>query len=445
MKWPKREKLKMLAVMLILTVGMNGCGHAGTSKQAAEKERKLTYIELTQVEDYYGDKSMYDVYAPKGNSNENGYIFYSDHGLNFGAYSMNYGSRESLMESLKVSIELKEEEWTEDNSEYTNVETGEILENGEDRYQVITAERADLYGIPYEVNLICYMDVQENGGGVLWDLELSEIGVDSETDFLIDELAQCYDLDLDFMKTSGKWAAANEARLAEEKKADSLPETILWFNATYAPLTYSNGCDWEEVGGMEPSEYNAEFNRKILERDWGIVDEASAMETVGRLREGGHREKCRECIEELEELGILEEKNQEDFLKALMDSGIEENLYRYVIAYGIHRSGLDADCIAAWDLCRVNQLYADFYICGYMTYEDAMDASLENSLVLQEMYSSWEDMVNSYLLGYQFWRSDPMLTDDSPTMKRYQCYLDLLEEEDGPYTLDWNTKLQKSW
>ena len=61
------------------------------------------------------------------------------------------------------------------------------------------------------------------------------------------------------------------------------------------------------------------------------------------------------------------------------------------------------------------------------------------------MYSSWEDMVNAYLLGYQFWRSDPVLTDDSPTMERYQCYLDLLEMEDGPYTLDWNMKLEKSW
>ena len=124
---------------------------------------------------------------------------------------------------------------------------------------------------------------------------------------------------------------------------------------------------------------------------------------------------------------------------------LTENLYRYVIAYQLHQSGLDADFIAAWDLCRVNQLYADYYICGYMTYEEAMDASLENSLTLQKMYSSWDDLVTSYLAGYQFWRSDPMLTDDSPTKERYQCYLDLLKMEDGPYTLDWNLELQKSW
>ncbi len=52
-------------------------------------------------------------------------------------------------------------------------------------------------------------------------------------------------------------------------------------------------------------------------------------------------------LKELEDLGILDEKNPEIFLKALEDSGIEENLYRYVIAYTMHQNGLDADYIAA--------------------------------------------------------------------------------------------------
>ena len=29
--------------------------------------------------------------------------------------------------------------------------------------------------------------------------------------------------------------------------------------------------------------------------------------------------------------------------------------------------------------------------------------------------------------------------------KRYQCHLDLLEMENGSYTLDWDMELQKSW
>ena len=116
-----------------------------------------------------------------------------------------------------------------------------------------------------------------------------------------------------------------------------------------------------------------------------------------------------------------------------------------MIAYYMYQAGMDADAIAAWDLCRVNQLYADYYFCGYMTYEEAMDASLENSLALQKMYTSWEDMMDSYMLGYQFWQGDLALTDDSPTLERYSYYEMLQKMEDGPYSLDWNMKLEKSW
>ncbi|MDD6203086.1 MAG: DUF1266 domain-containing protein [Lachnospiraceae bacterium] len=80
-----------------------------------------------------------------------------------------------------------------------------------------------------------------------------------------------------------------------------------------------------------------------------------------------------------------------------------------------------------------------------LTYKEAMDASLANSLALQKMYSSWEEMMESYMLGYQFWKNDPCLTEDSPTMERYKIYEMLQKAEDGPYTIDWNMKLEKTW
>lgn len=471
MKRLKRPKMKMLFIMLLCMAAMNGCGNDDSTELTAEIENdavgaknktdtdkevendpadsakeslEFKYIELTEIEDFYGDKSMYEVYAPKGNSNEDGFLYYYDHGLTFVASVYSVVLDEYLVESLESSVALKTEDWPND-PEYTDYEISEVLENGKDRYQIITSKKVDFLGMPYEVNYIHYMDIRETGCGVLWKLELYEVGMDSETDSIIDELEECYDIYLDFLKPAGEWAVANEERLNRLNAAESLPDTILWFNATYAPLTYSNKCDWEVVGGMKPSEYNKQFNQQMLSRDWGIEDADSAIETIENLKENGHRAKCRECMEKLDELGILDEKDEETFLQALLDSGTEDYLYRYVIAYLMHRNGLDADYIAAWDLCRVNQLYADFYLCEYMTYEEAMDASLENSIILQQMYSSWEDMVNAYLLGYQFWRSDPVMTDDSPTLQRYQCYLDLLEMENGPYTLDWNMELQKSW
>lgn len=475
----QREKLGLGICMLLLAAGLAGCGNAAgedrqedeqtaeaeteenapdakvgekedaetdeTSKEEADEpeEEPLQYLELIEIEDYYGDHLFYDVYVPVGSENEEGFVSYYDHGISFYASVYNLGSSALLPSCVEDSAELTLEGW-QDNSDYSDIEVSELLENGRDRYQIIAAKRADIHGTPYEVKEIYYMSILEKGVGILWNMEMEENAADEETGLIIDEIARCYEIDLEKLKPSGGWLTATEERIQAQEDAKKLPETILWFNATYAPLTYSNYCDWTIVGGMEVSSYSEELTKEALNRDWGVDDRESALETAEKMKKNGHKEKCRDCMEELEEMGLLD-KDEETFMQELSESGIEENLFRYVIAYYMYQDGMDADYIAAWDLCRVNQLYADYYLCGYMTYEEAMDASLENSLVLQEMYSSWDDMVSAYLLGYQFWQNDPCLTEMSPTMRRAKACDELYEMEDGPYTLDWDMKLEKSW
>ena len=231
---------------------------------------------------------------------------------------------------------------------------------------------------------------------------------------------------------------------APDTDLETFPDTVLWFNATYAPLTYSNGMDWRLVGGLTRTYYNENLTKVLLEQSWDVVDRETAIETIEWLREEGHRETYREYQKELEQLGMLE-LDLDAFLETLVNMEMEGYLYRYVIIYSLYHDGMDEDAMAAWDLCRINQLCGDYYVCGYMTYEEAMDISLENSLVLQEKYSSWDELMGSYMLGYQFWQSDPCLTDDSPTLERYHYYEELLEMQDGPYSLDWNMGLKKDW
>ena len=224
----------------------------------------------------------------------------------------------------------------------------------------------------------------------------------------------------------------------------SLPETVLWFNATYAALTYSNGWNWRLVGGLEPTEENVEITKTLLFSSWNVRDRESALETVDNLITKGHRGKCQECMDELEEWGFLE-LEEDEFIEKLLDMDIDGKTGRYVITYYMYVSGIEPEYLAAFDLCRVNQLYADYYICGFMDYEEAMDASLENSLALQKMYDSWEEMMDAYMLGFQFWQGDFAVTEDSPTRERYHYYEMLCGLEDNPYTFDWDMKLEKSW
>lgn len=230
----------------------------------------------------------------------------------------------------------------------------------------------------------------------------------------------------------------------EQEEISILPETVLWFNGTYAALTYSNGWDWHLVGGVELTEDNIDLTKALLYYDWSVIDRESALVTADILMTEGHRGKCQECMDELEEWGLLE-LNQEEFVDKLLEIEPEGNLGRYILTYDMYLNGIEPEYIAAFDLCRVNQLYAAYYVCGFMDYEEAMDASLENSLILQKMYGSWEEMMDAYMLGFQFWKGDLEITDDSPTIERYHYYMTLHSLEDNPYNMDWNMELKKSW
>ncbi len=242
-----------------------------------------------------------------------------------------------------------------------------------------------------------------------------------------------------------------ETREEQQAAAEELPQTVLWFNATYAPLTYSNGWNWRLIGGLEPTEENRDISRQLLVNSWSVRDRDSALETTKELLLNGHRKKCLDYTIQMDEWGLLE-LGEEAFVQEIMTKDVGDEIGRYAVAYLMHRAGIEPEYIAAWDLCRVNQLYADYYFCGYMTYEEAMDASLANSLNLQELYGSWEEMVEAYLLGYQFWQGEPIANVsgydygyDSPSQERRHYYEMLREMEDGPYTLDWNMELKKSW
>lgn len=255
-------------------------------------------------------------------------------------------------------------------------------------------------------------------------------------------------------ETEGKKPVTMAGLVKDSKQGqegEELPETILWFNATYAPLTYSNGWNWRLLGGREPTEDNRESARDLLEYSWSVKDRESALETTKSLLKNGHRKKCLDYTKQMEEWGILE-LGEEEFVRQLLTKELDDEPGRYAVAYLIHQAGIEPEFMTAWDLCRVNQLYADYYFCGYMTYEEAMDASLANSLNLQALYGSWEEMAEAYLLGYQFWQGDLFanmddqdLKDNSPTQERRHYYEMLQALENGPYTLDWDMELKKSW
>lgn len=182
-----------------------------------EEIESLTYIERISVEDYYGDKSMYDVYGPKGSQCENGYVSYIEHGLFYSASAYNMGTDSFLYSFLDEMIEYTQEEWLKEDSGYSDVVIGEMMKNGDDRYIIATAKKEDYNGVPYEEKLIYYMDAAGQGAGVMWELEMEERSIDDETYLIIDELAGCYGISLDQLKASGDWSENDKERIMQEQ------------------------------------------------------------------------------------------------------------------------------------------------------------------------------------------------------------------------------------
>lgn len=89
----------------------------------------------------------------------------------------------------------------------------------------------------------------------------------------------------------------------------------------------------------------------------------------------------------------------------------------------------------AWDLVRVLSIVGSAYMGGIMEYEEAVKIAFEACKRLQANFSSWDDMVGSYTLGYQFWRGERK-TDRLKYYKKMK--------KTWVYNIAWDTELKEA-
>lgn len=89
----------------------------------------------------------------------------------------------------------------------------------------------------------------------------------------------------------------------------------------------------------------------------------------------------------------------------------------------------------AWDMQRILTIVGAAYMGGIMEYEEASELAFKVCIILQENFSSWDDYVGSYTLGYQFWRKR--------NKKDRLIYYKRLKRFSWIYKIPWNTKLKE--
>lgn len=217
-----------------------------------------------------------------------------------------------------------------------------------------------------------------------------------------------------------------------------LTDTIRWMNATYAILTHVNGWDYTIYAGLPANEETKVLEQEALEEWWGVTDRASADENMEWLLSEGHRTTFVEDMESFEEIGMSEvaQEDRADFILEYYEL-TEEEAERYADLYGKYEI-YGENTIAAWDYSRAMSVLSFYYLAGYYTETEALDLSFEVSKEIQNTFNSWDEYMESYMIGYEYW-------SEESSEERQAIYEELKAAEDNPYAIDWNLSLEKTW
>ena len=70
--------------------------------------------------------------------------------------------------------------------------------------------------------------------------------------------------------------------------------------------------------------------------------------------------------------------------------------------------------------------------------QEALDTSLEIARTMQPLFESWDDLMSSYMRGYEYWAEES-------ADERRALYEDLKTRQDNPYSVDFKMQLEKTW
>ena len=224
----------------------------------------------------------------------------------------------------------------------------------------------------------------------------------------------------------------------EDRTTAKLTDTIRWFNASYAVLTDLNGWDYNRFAGLAANDDVMAMEQKSLEEWWSVTDRATADSTLDWILTEGHRDTFAEDMAYLEEAGIrdIAPNERSAFLLDQFQMTADE-AQNYADMFGFYEQ-YGPDAIAGWDYCRAMNLMSFYYLAGYYTEQEALDKSLEIARTMQPLFESWDDLMSSYMRGYEYWAEES-------ADERRALYEDLKTREDNPYSVDFKTELEKTW
>jgi TPR repeat protein len=206
----------------------------------------------------------------------------------------------------------------------------------------------------------------------------------------------------------------------------------------FAVLTFRNNDDLFSLTGVVNEELELETQKALLRYWWSVGSREELLDTLQGLMEKGHRARFNKIRKEQEKwpkwlLNFRDKITQKD------ESWRYLNRVEFVKE---HSAEMDAVSLTGWDMARVVSLARWGVACGYLEPDEAWDWIMPAAVAIQQTYTSWEELGESYLLGRQFWSATE--TADNGFLYQESVYW-LTHNEQSPWTkFDWNLDLTAS-
>ena len=200
------------------------------------------------------------------------------------------------------------------------------------------------------------------------------------------------------------------------------PDTVKWFVACTLVVQVSSGLNPDILGGEYKNPEVAESQREELRGSWGFRKREDLLEMLPKLYEG------RAVNQYFENLEVLEMHDEEtkDLLITIKNTCGDKGVW-------------------AWDLQRLILISCLGYVSDYISYEEALDWCLKAGKKLQGIYDSWDDFMQSYLLGYCFWSGNDLHDEESEAYQRAQIYKFYKNKKGSPFSVLWDHSLTREW
>ena len=176
-------------------------------------------------------------------------------------------------------------------------------------------------------------------------------------------------------------------------------------------------------------------SKSTLKKSWGIENREDFFRILEWLKKEGHTRSYRQMEQQLSGENLK-------LLQVAIDKG-EEVPFIFKL-YVKNKDKLKDKGLIAWDYCRIVQITGWSYVAGYITIEEAYDICMDACRVIQKTYSSWEDMAEHYIIGYEFWSEEDRNDESTQAYRRNKLNQELLKSKYSPFnTLPWDLNLDK--